>query len=112
MKKLEIIIRADRLEVIKELLHKHDVGGLMISNIMGFGNQLGYTAQFRGTQYSVNLLPKIKVETVVDDSMVEKIISGVTAELSTGDAGDGKIFIYNIEDTIRIRTGERGTQAL
>jgi nitrogen regulatory protein P-II 1 len=112
MKKLEIIIKPDRLDELKAVLHKCDVGGLMISNIMGYGNQLGYTAQYRGTKYSVNLLPKIRVETVIEDSLVEKIIGNITDEISTGNVGDGKIFVYNVEDAVRIRTGERGKQAL
>jgi len=84
----------------------------MISNIMGFGNQKGYTKSYRGTTFTVNFLPKIKVETVVDDETAEAIIALVTKRLTTGEAGDGKIFVYNVEDVVRVRTAERGEKAL
>ncbi|BBF44873.1 nitrogen regulatory protein P-II [Lachnospiraceae bacterium KM106-2] len=86
--------------------------GLMISSIMGYGNQKGYTQQYRGNQYQVKFLPKIRVETVVDDENAKIIIKEVLKEISTGDYGDGKIFVYDVEDVIRIRTGERGESAL
>ena len=104
MKKLEIIIKPEKLESLKNILDDCEASGLMITNIMGYGNQKGYTRMYRGTTYNVNLLPKVKVETVVKDEAAEKI--------STGNYGDGKIFIYNIEDVVRIRTGERGADAI
>lgn len=112
MKKLEIIIKPERLEDLKALLQGCGITGMMVSNIMGFGNQKGFSAQYRGTVYSVNLLPKIKVETVTDAETAECIISQVTETITTGEAGDGKIFVYEVEDAIRIRTGERGAKAL
>lgn len=112
MKKIEIVIKADRLEEIKEILLKCDAKGLMITNIMGFGNQKGYTKSYRGTKFVANLLPKLKIETVVDDKSVEELIDEVHKQIATGDYGHGKIFVYNVEEVIRIRTGERGESAL
>ena len=112
MKKLEIIIKPEKLESLKNILNDCEASGLMITNIMGYGNQKGYTRMYRGTTYNVNLLPKVKVETVVADDASEKIIERVIKEISTGNYGDGKIFVYNIEDVVRIRTGERGADAV
>ena len=109
MKKLEIIIKPEKLESLKNILNDCEASGLMITNIMGYGN---YTRMYRGTTYNVNLLPKVKVETVVADDASEKIIERVVKEISTGNYGDGKIFVYNIEDVVRIRTGERGADAV
>ena len=112
MKKLEIIIKPEKLDDLKSILDECKANGLMITNIMGYGNQKGYKQIYRGTEYSVNLLPKIKVETVVATELSEKIIERVTKEINTGNYGDGKIFIYDVEDAVRIRTGERGYDAL
>ena len=112
MKKLEIIIRPDKLEDLKDILTVSGVTGMMISNIMGFGNQMGYTRQYRGVTYSVNLVSKLRVETVVKDEIVQEIIDKVTKTLSSGNVGDGKIFVYPVEEAIRIRTGETGENAL
>lgn len=112
MKKLEIVIRPEKLEDLKLILSECNAQGLMITNIMGFGKQKGYVQIFRGTKSDVNILPKIKVETVVTPEASEIIIDRVTKEISTGNYGDGKIFVYEVEDVIRIRTGERGKEAL
>jgi nitrogen regulatory protein P-II 1 len=112
MKKLEIIIKPEKLEDLKSILDENKASGIMITNIMGYGNQKGYTQVYRGTEYNVNLLPKIKVETVVSDEISEGIITKVQKEINTGTYGDGKIFIYDVQDVVRIRTGERGTEAL
>ena len=112
MKKLEIIIQPEKLEALKAILDASNVSGIMISNIMGYGTQKGYTQMYRGTKYTVNLLPKVKVETVVTEEIVEAIISKVTEQITTGNYGDGKIFVYDVEDAVRIRTGERGDEAL
>ena len=112
MKKLEIIIQPEKLEALKAILDASNVSGIMISNIMGYGTQKGYTQMYRGTKYTVNLLPKVKVETVVTEDIVESIISKVTEQITTGNYGDGKIFVYDVEDAVRIRTGERGDEAL
>lgn len=112
MKKLEIIIKPEKLEELKAILDEKNANGLMITNIMGYGNQKGYRQIYRGTEINVNLLPKIKVETVVAKEAAEKIIEAVQKEINTGNYGDGKIFIYDVEDAVRIRTGERGSDAL
>lgn len=112
MKKIEIIIKPERLEELKVILEECGASGLMLSNIMGFGNQKGFTAQYRGTQYTVNLLPKVKIQTVTTEEIAEKIINLVCKRMATGDAGDGKIFLIDVADAIRIRTGERGDSAL
>lgn len=112
MKKLEIIIKPEKLEDLKEILEDCKANGIMISNIMGYGNQKGYKQMYRGTEYTVNLLPKVKVETVVGEETAEKIVGRVVDEITTGNYGDGKIFIYDVQDAVRIRTGERGEDAL
>lgn len=112
MKKLEIIIKPERLEDLKNILNECNANGLMISNIMGYGKQKGYVNIYRGTEFHVNLLPKVKVETVVPTDVSEKIIEKVLKEINTGNYGDGKIFIYDVDDVVRIRTGERGHEAL
>jgi len=112
MKKLEIIIRPEKLEVVKNILNDGGASGMMVTNIMGFGNQKGVTHLYRGTEYSVNLLPKLKVETVVADDKKQALIDALCKQVSTGNHGDGKIFVYDIEDAIRLRTGESGNTAL
>ena len=105
MKKLEIIIRPEKLENLKAILEGCRVNGIMISNVMGYGNQKGYTQMYRGTKYNVNLLPKVKVETVIPKELAAD-------EINTGNYGAGKIFVYDVQDAIRIRTGEHGREAL
>lgn len=112
MKKLEIIIKPEKLDELKQILDDNDANGIMITNIMGYGAQKGFKRIYRGNEYFVNLLPKVKVETVVPDETAEQIIDKVTKEISTGNIGDGKIFVYNVEDVIRVRTGQRGSEAL
>ena len=112
MKKLEIIIKPERLEDLKKILEDCKAGGIMITNIMGYGTQKGYKQIYRGVEYNVNLLPKVKVETVIDDETVNPIIDKVVKEINTGNYGDGKIFVYDVEDAVRIRTGERGNDAV
>lgn len=112
MKKLEIIIKPERLEDLKKILEDCKANGLMITNIMGYGTQKGYKQIYRGVEYNVNLLPKVKVETVVSEELVDTIVDKVVKEINTGNYGDGKIFIYSVEDAVRIRTGERGEEAV
>lgn len=112
MKKIEAIMRPGKLEEIKETLGKFNVHGLTISQVMGCGLQKGRKEFYRGTEITLNLLPKIKVEIVTQDEYVDDIINLISEEAKTGQVGDGKIFIYNIEDVIRIRTGERGEKAI
>ena len=112
MKKLEISIKTEKLEDLKGVLDTEEVNGLNLVNSMGYGNQKGIIKNYRGAEYSVNLLPKIKVETVVADEVAPKLIDKIVDEINTGHFGDGKIFVYDVEDAIRIRTGEHGTKAL
>ncbi len=112
MKKLEIIIQPEKLEDLKSILDESNASGLMISNVMGYGNQKGHKKVYRGAEYSVNLLPKVKVETVIEPDAAEVLIEKIVSEIRTGKYGDGKIFVYEVEDAVRIRTGERGTEAL
>ncbi len=112
MKKLEIIIKSEKLEDLKAILDNCEVNGLNIVNIMGYGNQKGIVKKYRGAEYKVNLLPKIKVETVVAEEIAESLIDKIVKEINTGNYGDGKIFVYDVEDAVRIRTGERGESAL
>lgn len=107
-----MIIKPEKLEDLKVILDECHANGVMISNIMGYGTQKGFKRLYRGTEYSMNLLPKVRVETVVEDQVSETIIDRVVKEINTGSYGDGKIFVYDVEDAIRIRTGERGTGAL
>lgn len=112
MKKLEIVIKPEKLEDLKAILEGCKANGIMISNVMGYGNQKGYKQIYRGTEYTVNLLPKVKVETVVGEETAECIVDKVVNKITTGNFGDGKIFIYDVQDAVRIRTGERGEEAL
>lgn len=112
MKKLEIIIQPEKLEDVKSILDESDVTGLMITNVMGYGNQKGHKKVYRGAEYNVNLLPKVKVETVIEPEAAEQLIEKIVSEIRTGKYGDGKIFVYEVEDAVRIRTGERGSDAL
>ncbi len=108
MKKLEMIIRPEKLEDLKEVLDQIGVKGMTVSTVMGCGHQRGIKEIYRGAELTINLLHKVKVESVISDDMVEEVIQKVRETVSTGNVGDGKIFIYNVEDAIRIRTGETG----
>lgn len=112
MKKLEIIIKPEKLDELKAILSDYPVNGLNISNVMGYGNQKGVIKKYRGAEYKVDLLPKVKVETVVEDNEADELIDKIVANINTGNAGDGKIFVMDVQDAIRIRTGERGHEAL
>ncbi len=112
MKKLELIIRPERLEDVKEVLNALDIKGMTVTSVMGCGSQKGLTESYRGVAYHINLLPKIKVETVVKDDMVDKVIDSVSQKLRTGKIGDGKIFVSDVADAYRVRTGDNGESAL
>lgn len=112
MKKIEAYIRPEKLEDLKEVLCTADVNGITISEIMGCGNQKGWKEFIRGSEVDYNFLPKIKVEIVVQDEKAEDIIDLICENSFTGEVGDGKIFISEIQDAIRIRTKERGNAAL
>jgi nitrogen regulatory protein P-II 1 len=112
MKKLEIVVRSEKLDDVKTILDECDGAGAMVSNIMGYGNQKGYKTTYRGSEYVVNLIPKVKIETIATDEIAENIITKICDQISTGKIGDGKIFVYDVADVVRIRTGERGEGAL
>ncbi|ABR54979.1 nitrogen regulatory protein P-II [Methanococcus vannielii SB] len=112
MKKIEAIIRIERLDIVKGILSENGFLSLTISDVKGRGVQGGIIERYRGTEYVVDLLPKVKIETIVDDKDVEEIITIISENASTGKLGDGKIFILPVDDAIRIRTGERGKNAI
>ena len=112
MKRVEAIIRPSKLEDIKEALKNSNITGVTISQVMGFGQQRGWKEYHRGTEITTNVLPKMEVKIVVEDEKVEDVIELITSIARTGEVGDGKIFVVDIAECIRIRTGERGTSAL
>ena len=112
MKKIEAIIKPFKLDEVKDALHEIGLQGLTMTEAKGFGRQKGHTELYRGSEYVVDFLPKIKIELVVDDSLVEQAVEAIQRSAHTGRIGDGKIFIYSVEDAIRIRTGERGGDAI
>jgi nitrogen regulatory protein P-II 1 len=112
MKKIEAIIRPESLDVLRQALRQAGCDGMMITEIEGHGKQKGVVQQWRGEKYKLDLLPKIKLEVVVKDSDLERIIKTIITSVKTGDIGDGKIFVSDIKNAIRIRTGEEGEAAL
>jgi nitrogen regulatory protein P-II 1 len=112
MKKIEAIIRPFKLDEVKEALVEEGIRGLTISEVRGYGRQKGHTETYRGSEYRIEFIPKIKIEVVVEDSKTEKVVDAILRTAKTGQVGDGKIFIYDIKDVIRIRTEESGQEAL
>ncbi len=112
MKKVEAIIKPFKLDAVKEGLTEIGIKGLTVSEVKGYGRQKGHTEIYRGAEYVVDFLPKVKVEVVVDDDMVDAVVEKIIETAKTGKIGDGKIFIIPIEDAIRIRTSERGSSAV
>ncbi len=112
MKKIEAIIKPFKLEEVKEALDAVGIRGITVSEVKGFGRQKGHTELYRGAEYVVDFLPKIKIELVLPDSMVEKAVEAIVAAAKTGRIGDGKIFILPMDEAIRIRTGEKGEEAV
>ncbi len=112
MKKIEAIIRPEKLDSVKTALEKIGCIGMTVSEVRGRGRQRGIVHQWRGREYRVDLLPKVKLEIVVGDDLVEKVIQTILESARTGNIGDGKIFVVPIEDVIRVRTGERGEAAV
>ncbi len=112
MKKIEAIIKPFKLDEVKEALTKQGVEGMTISEVKGFGRQRGHSELYRGAEYVVDFLPKVKIELLVDDENVPVIAETIRTAAATGRIGDGKIFIVNIDDAVRIRTGERGAHAI
>jgi nitrogen regulatory protein P-II 1 len=112
MKKVEAIIKPFKLDEVKEALHEVGIKGITVVEAKGFGRQKGHTELYRGAEYVVDFLPKVKIEVVMEDSMVERAVEAIQQSAHTGRIGDGKIFISSIEEAIRIRTGERGPDAI
>lgn len=112
MTKLEAIIQPSKLDAVKNALTEIGIDGLTISEVRGHGRQKGHTEMYRGREYSVDLLPKIKIESVMDDSQVDAVVKAILETAATGKIGDGKIFLSKVEEAIRIRNQERGVAAL
>jgi len=112
MKKIEAIIKPFKLDEVKEALHEVGLQGLTVTEAKGFGRQKGHTELYRGAEYVVDFLPKVKIELVVEDNLVDRAVQAIEDAARTGRIGDGKIFILPVEDAIRIRTGERGPDAV
>lgn len=112
MKKIEAIIKPFKLDEVKDALQEIGLQGITVTEARGFGRQKGHTELYRGAEYVVDFLPKIKIEVVVEDAMVDKTVDAIINAARTGKIGDGKIFVSPVEDVIRIRTGERGADAI
>ena len=112
MKKIEAVIKPFKLDEVKEALQEVGLKGMTVTEVKGFGRQKGHTELYRGAEYVVDFLPKVKIEIVVEDAIVERAVEAIQQAAKTDRIGDGKIFIYDLQDAIRIRTGERGADAL
>jgi len=112
VKKIEAIIKPFKLDEVKEALTREGVDGMTISEVKGFGRQRGHSELYRGAEYVIDFLPKVKVEVLIDDGRAAKVSDVIRRAAATGRIGDGKIFIFNVDDAIRIRTGERGEHAI
>lgn len=112
MKKIEAIIRPFRLDDVREALGEIGVKGMTLTEVKGYGRQKGHTELYRGSEYQIDFLPKVKLEVVVAAGMVDKVVDTIVRAAKTGQVGDGKIFVYPVEDVIRVRTGESGEDAL
>ncbi len=112
MKKIEAIIKPFKLDEVKDALHEVGLQAITVTEAKGFGRQKGHTELYRGAEYVVDFLPKVKIEIVLEDNLVERAIEAITQAARTGRIGDGKIFVYTVEQAIRIRTGETGAEAI
>jgi nitrogen regulatory protein P-II 1 len=112
MKKIEAVIKPFKLDDVKEALNELGVVGMTVTEVRGFGRQKGHTELYRGSEYTIDFLPKVKVEVVVPDTMVDKVVSVICQAAKTGSIGDGKVFVLSMADAIRIRTGEKGEAAI
>ncbi len=112
MKKIEAIIKPFKLDEVKDALHEIGIKGLTVTEAKGFGRQKGHTELYRGAEYVVDFLPKVKVEVVLDDALVERAVEAIQQAAQTGRIGDGKIFVSTVDEVVRIRTGEHGTDAV
>jgi nitrogen regulatory protein P-II 1 len=112
VKKIEAIIKPFKLDDVKDALHDVGVSGITVAEVKGFGRQKGHTELYRGAEYVIDFLPKVKVEVVVEDSLVDNVVEAIENAARTGRIGDGKIFVLDVEQAIRIRTGDRGADAI
>lgn len=112
MKKIDCVIKPFKLEDVREKLLNLGVSGMTVSEVKGFGRQQGHKELYRGAEYEVNFVPKVRLEVVVQDEMLDQAVEAVVEAAKTGEIGDGKIFIFRVEEVVRIRTGERGPAAL
>ena len=112
MKKIEAVIKPFKLDDVKEALHAIGVAGITVTEAKGFGRQKGHTELYRGAEYQVDFLPKVKLEIAVQDDQVERLVEAIVGAAKTGKIGDGKVFVYDLEHAVRIRTGESDTDAL
>ena len=112
MKKVEAIIRPFRIDDVREALAEIGVKGMTLTEVKGYGRQKGHTELYRGSEYQIDFLPKMKLEVIVPDGQTEKVVEAIIKAAKTGQVGDGKIFIYSVEDAVRVRTGESGEDAL
>jgi len=112
MKKIEAIIKPFKLDEVKEALNEIGIKGITVSEVKGFGRQKGHTELYRGTEYVVDFLPKIKMEIVVREEMVATVVEAIVEAAKTGRIGDGKVFVLSVDEAVRIRTGERGEEAI
>ncbi|MDP6467376.1 MAG: P-II family nitrogen regulator [Pirellulaceae bacterium] len=112
MKKVEAIVRHFKLEDVKNALTETGVHGMTVTEVRGFGRQKGHTEMYRGTEYTVDFVPKVKIEVICSDDNLQKVVDTILKSAQTGQIGDGKIFVYDLQDSIRIRTGETGEEAL
>ena len=112
MKKVEAVIKPFKLDEVKDKLNEIGIKGITVSEVKGFGRQKGHTELYRGAEYVVDFLPKIKLEIIISDNQLDEVVNAIIKSAQTGRIGDGKIFVTNLEDTIRIRTGEHGEDAI
>ena len=112
MKKIEAIVKPFKLDEVKDALNKIDIQGMTVTEIKGYGRQKGHVELYRGAEYEITFVPKVKIEIVVTDAMADKVIAVIAETAKTGKIGDGKIFVYSLENVVRIRTGESGDAAI
>ena len=112
MKVVVAVIKPFKLDDVREGLAKLDVNGMTVTEVQGFGRQSGHTEVYRGAEYQVNFVPKVKIEVVVDDDEVDRVVDSIVDISRTGRIGDGKVWVHSVEELVRVRTGERGTDAL
>ena len=112
MKKVEAIIKPFKLDDVKEALTEIGIVGMTVTEVRGFGRQKGHSELYRGSEYTIDFLPKVKVEIVVPDALVSKVVETIAGAAKTGSIGDGKVFVFDVEESLRIRTGERGEAAI